>query len=331
MSDMQKMITAAKGAMIHVMDLTRDDKVLVVTDRQTKRIGEAFAQGATEHGCAVKIHLLPENERPLLAVPAAMVDLLQDQTVVINMFQARGAETPFRVEWIKTILAPKTVRLAHGPGITESMLTEGPLNIDYRQLQQMADRLIRSFEKAVSVHITAPAGTDIVLGIAGRSFLSDTKVSPGLGCNLPCGEIYCAPIEDAADGVLVADGSIGDIGSIDSTLRITIRKGKIQKLESEDPELVAEVQRLSGVDQEATVIGELGIGLNPGARICGIMLEDEKALRTAHIAFGNNLDMPGGQNRSRTHRDYLFHRPTFEVTYENGARRILIKDGDIQI
>lgn len=60
------------------------------------------------------------------------------------------------------------------------------------------------------------------------------------------------------------------------------------------------------MDEEARIIGELGIGLNPGAKLSGILLEDEKALKTVHIAFGNNENMDGVQNKSITHRDFLF-------------------------
>jgi aminopeptidase len=75
----------------------------------------------------------------------------------------------------------------------------------------------------------------------------------------------------------------------------------------------------------------LGIGLNPGARLSGQLLEDEKAIRTAHIAFGNNDDMPGGRNRSCTHRDFLFHRPTMVVTVADGSLQTLLRDGEIQL
>jgi leucyl aminopeptidase (aminopeptidase T) len=80
------------------------------------------------------------------------------------------------------------------------------------------------------------------------------------------------------------------------------------------------------------VIGELGIGVNPGAAITGNMLEDEKALGTAHIAFGNNEDFPGGgMNKSKIHRDYLFYRPTIEVTYLNETKKIIMKKGRAEL
>ena len=93
--------------------------------------------------------------------------------------------------------------------------------------------------------------------------------------------------------------------------------------------MIEKITRLTEVDDMAGTIGELGIGLNPGARLTGNLLEDEKAGKTAHIAFGNNTEMPNGKNNSKTHRDFLFYNPTFEVEYTDGTKKILIKDGEI--
>ena len=91
------------------------------------------------------------------------------------------------------------------------------------------------------------------------------------------------------------------------------------RVDCDDADCRARVERYMAHDANAAIIGELGIGLNPGARLVGNMLEDEKALRTAHIAFGSNEGMPGGLNRSAMHIDYLFHRPTITATRTDGA------------
>ena len=57
-------------------------------------------------------------------------------------------------------------------------------------------------------------------------------------------------------------------------------------------------------------------------------LEDEKAFRTAHIAFGDNEGFPGGKSRSTMHMDYLIKQPTLEVSYPDGKTRVVMKDGD---
>jgi leucyl aminopeptidase (aminopeptidase T) len=147
--------------------------------------------------------------------------------------------------------------------------------------------------------------------------------------NLPAGEIWCAPVEDKANGIIVCDGSIGDIGNVVKPLKIEIRDGRIVALESDNRELVDEVKELTSVDEMAAVIGELGIGLNPKARLTGNLLEDEKAGKTAHIAFGNNENMPNGKNHSKTHRDFLFYNPTFKVEYKDGSSKLVINKGEV--
>jgi leucyl aminopeptidase (aminopeptidase T) len=84
-------------------------------------------------------------------------------------------------------------------------------------------------------------------------------------------------------------------------------------MKSADTSLVDRVRCLLGVDDEASLAGEFGIGLNEKARITGLLLEDEKAYGTVHIAFGGNQDMPGGRNKSCTHRDFLIKSPSIIV------------------
>ncbi|MEE9379188.1 MAG: aminopeptidase [Candidatus Lokiarchaeia archaeon] len=243
--------------------------------------------------------------------------------------RAFGEETPFRAKWIKEIVATKSIRLGHGPSITKSMMIKGPMNVDYEKMVETADKMIKSLDNAKIAHVTTPGGTDIVIDIEDRPFSTDVKINKEpYFANLPCGEIWCGPIESKANGIIVCDGSIGDIGKVKKPLKIYVKNGKIVKLESEDQKLVEDVERLINLDEEARIIGELGIGLNPGAKLSGILLEDEKALQTAHIAFGNNEEMKGGQNRSKTHRDFLFYKPTINVAYKDGSTKTVIRNGE---
>lgn len=329
MNNMQKMIISAQKAMIHVMKLTKDDVVLIITDEDTKSVGEAFYNAVIKNNCSAQLYLLPEKKRPLINIPSEMDELAEDATIVINAFRGLSKETPFRVKWVKKILATKSIRLGHGAGITKTMMIDGPLNIDYDAMGNIADKLKNKLENAKIAHVTAPGGTDIVLHIEDRGFSTDVRISKEpYFVNLPCGEIWCGPIETQADGIIVCDGSIGDLGRVKKPLKITVKKGKLTKLESEDKKLVKEVEKLVSFDEEASIIGELGIGLNPKAKLSGILLEDEKALKTAHIAFGNNTDMQGGQNTSKTHRDFLFYDPTIKITYKDGNTKILMKNGN---
>jgi leucyl aminopeptidase (aminopeptidase T) len=329
MSNKKRMLISAQKVMINVLNLNKDDVVLVITDEDTQIIGQSFYNAAIEYGSTAHLYLLPEKDRPLSEIPAEMNDLSKDVTIVINAFKGLGEETPFRVKWVKKILATKSIRLGHAPSINEPMMTDGPMNIDYRAMVNNADKIAEILENAKMAHVSTPSGTDIVLHIEDRGFSTDVQITkePYLA-NLPCGEIWCGPIETQGNGIIVCDGSIGDIGKVKKPLKITVKDGKITKLESKDKNLVKEVKKLISLDEDASIIGELGIGLNPGAKLSGILLEDEKALKTAHIAFGNNLDMIGGKNKSITHRDFLFYKPTIKITYKDDSSKVLMKNGN---
>jgi len=100
--------------------------------------------------------------------------------------------------------------------------------------------------------------------------------------------------------------------------------GKVTDVSCEDPDILKQITTLMDTDEGSRTIAELGIGLNPGARLSDNMLEAEKVDGTAHIAFGSNQGMPGGQNISQTHIDYLFNGPTIVVTKASGEEITLM-------
>lgn len=331
MADLSSLIAVARDALIHVLGIAPDDTVLVVADESRRRIGESFHAAAAGIGCPARLFMLAEASRPLREVPPDLAAQLGDVTIVVNTLQARNDEIPFRVAWTRRIGATGRIRCGHSPGITEEMFENGPLAIDYGAMADTAGRLVAAFAGAISAHITAPGGTDLSVGLFGRPFVHDCRGGVDSLVNLPCGEIYAAPVESDAEGILVADGSIGALGPPARPVRIHVRGGRIARIAGVDDGLQQELERLTSLDPWAAVIGELGIGINPGARIVGRMLEDEKALRTAHVAFGNNEDMPGGRNPSRTHLDFLFHLPTVVATYADGTARTLVGRGELNL
>jgi len=69
---------------------------------------------------------------------------------------------------------------------------------------------------------------------------------------------------------------------------------------------------LSGYLENIYNLGELGIGLNPKAKVTGNILEDEKVIGTVHVAVGNNLSF-GGDNDVPLHLDGVVSEPTIDI------------------
>jgi len=331
MNKQKQMLNAANKAMLEVYEVSASDNVLILTDVYSRTIANAFGDACAKIGCEEETYNIDEGKRPLKEPPEELLKKLPGKSVVLNILRAFPEEISFRINWIFKIEEGRYRKLGHMPGITEDMMLRS-VDVDYDKMRSTADSLLKALQNADKIHITTDEGTNLILGVRDRPFVGDVGVKQSLECNLPCGEVFCAPLETEADGVVVFNASIGDVGLLEAPLKVYLAKGRITKLESEDDELVRRISELQGIDKDSMVIGELGIGLNPGAAITGNMLEDEKTLGTAHIAFGNNEDFPGGgKNRSKIHRDYLFHRPTIEVLYLDGTKRLLLTKGKLSL
>lgn len=329
MNDKNKMISAASGALEHLFKISEKDKVLILTDTFSADIAEAFKQASIKEGCTIDTFKIEDDKRPLKEIPSELEKLLFGKTIVLNIIKAYPEEIAFRIKWIFRVKENKLAKLGHMPGINEDMMLNS-VNVDFAEMKSTARKIVKALNGAARLHITTDKGTDLLLGVEGRIFIEDIGVEPGEDCNLPCGEVYCAPVETKADGIIIFDASIGDIGQLVHPLKVYMSNGRITKFESEDEQLVKSINTLQNVDDDAMVIGELGIGVNPGARITGNMLEDEKSRGTAHIAFGNNADFTGGgNNHSKIHRDYLFYKPTIEIYPADGSKKLLMRNGEL--
>lgn len=309
-----------------IMGIRKGETALIVHDEYARRVSEVTKKALEIEGVTVHMYEVPEEGRPLKEAPKELRAVMErlKPTLFFNQLKGMGEETPFRIQ-LHHDESTYGARVGHSPDITMGMI-EYPMTADFKAIKARADLLKKRFEGVAALRVTAPGGTDVAFSIKGRDFADDITIQPGHMGNLPAGEMWCAPVEQSMNGTIVCDGSIGDLGQVIAPLVMCVEDGYVTRLSSADKELVHKVNELISVDDEASLCGEFGIGLNPKARLTGLLLEDEKVYGTLHIAFGHNSDMPGGQNMSATHRDFLFRKPSIQVL-ETGE--YLMRDGEL--
>ncbi len=325
-----KMVIHAEKALVTVLDVKANEEATVITDKESENVALAFAEACRRLGLSTELINLGDRKKKgyFRDVPQKLMEDMNHPDIYINTFKSYPQETPFRLKLLE-IEMDRGARIAHAPGIDESMLLEGALTANFEKMWEKAERLMNTMEGASEVHITTPAGTDLLLKVEGRKFQTDLRIGEKEMGNLPAGEIWCAPLEDGADGVAVIDGTIGDFGFPPCMVKIHMSGGKVVSLECDDEKFREELDDVLHADEMAHIIGELGIGLNEGAKLVGNMLVDEKAAGTVHIAFGNNIDFYGGVNNSSMHRDFLMHKPDMVVTYSDGSVRKVMEKGKL--
>ena len=295
-----KLYQAAEKAIFQSLKLKPKESFLLVTDKHKMEIAEALAFYAKKAGAETTTYLMTETLRPITA-PTKLFKLLTEKADVITyLLDARIEEKPFRGFMVSQGM--KLSRICMMPGITVDMM-ERLVNIDFHKMNEFTKKVIKAMKDADRVIVENEAGTNISFSVRGREWHNDNGdiSKKGKHGNLPAGECYTCPVEETFTGKIV-------INLIDDKLghgEMEFKEGRLVRWKGKG---IEEIVKNIGRDETGFIIGEFGIGTNPGARICPNMLEAEKAYGTVHFAIGDSYGL--GKNKSKHHYDALVDKVT---------------------
>ncbi len=307
---------AAEKAVKQSLSVKPGESFLLITDKQKMDIAEALAYWAKEAGAETTTYLMTETLRPISKPTALFKDMMTKADVITYMLDARIAEKPFRGYMVKA--GTEGSRICMMPGITIDMM-ERLINIDFSEMDSFTQKVISAMEDADDVVVENPDGTYLECSVKGRKWKADNGDISQTGShgNLPAGECFTAPVEESFTGKLV-------ISLIDDKLghgEMIFDRGKLVDFKGHG---IREIIKNIGNDETGKIIGEFGIGTNPGAKICPNMLEAEKAFGTAHFAIGDSYGL--GTNSSSHHYDALINKVTIKA-----KGRTIVKNGQYLI
>ncbi len=325
---------AARNALESVLDAVTGESIVIVCDDEKSEVGQAFAEGALALGLWTRLVILKTGKEVRKEIPPQLLEILTQQkpNIFINLMRGQREETPFRIKITKLETRDHRSRLGHCPGVTIDMLTDGAVSLtseDHRDMQSFAQKLLRVLEGTVKIDLHTPSGTKLSLSVHERPFYTDTKLDwkTMKWMNLPTGEVLAAPVENSLSGRLVCDMAIGGIGPLKTPVELTVKNGHVAKTASKNEKIVKAVKDSLATDDWSSIVGEFAFGINPKARFVQEFLEAEKIMGTVHIAFGDNLDYPGGKNPSKNHMDFLMNHPTVKIAKENGESATILREG----
>jgi len=196
------------------------------------------------------------------------------------------------------------------------------MNINYSRLEKRGLAIKKKWDKAESITVKTAAGTDITFDVSGMEAIANVGRyhQAGEGGNMPAGEVYMPPVGfEGVSGKFVIDGSMKtDNGAllVDSPITVYVKEGRVTRLDGKHAHLLETTfQRFEArakYPYRVRHVGELGVGINPGAVLIGSMIMDEKVLGTGHIAFGSNSWF-GGDIKTIFHGDQVFKAPVYYV------------------
>jgi leucyl aminopeptidase (aminopeptidase T) len=300
------MKAAVRKIFHHNLAIQEGEKILLVTDANMHTIAGQFLEVARELGRSVELAAIPVPEVHGVEPPAAVAERMLATDVILILTTKSLSHTLARANATR-----KGARIATMAGVTEEILQRFA-QVDLLRMKARTNAFADILDKGTQVLLRSKPGTELEFSIAGR-IAHGRKASifdqPGYWGNIPCGEAFIAPIEDSVNGKLVIDASIAGIGLVDENATFQIQQGKVIRIEG--GRAARQFEALLD-DAARRQVAEFGIGTNDKARITGTTIEDEKALGTCHIAFGNNRFF-GGTNEVDFHADCVMTDPTIIV------------------
>jgi leucyl aminopeptidase (aminopeptidase T) len=290
------------------------EEVLVICNPITEELGALLRINAQGDGGDATLAVISERDshaaEPPATVAAAMLaaDIVLAPTIQsISHTEARKAATD------------AGARVASMPGVTGEMLAR-VMGADMRLLRKRGTQLARELGAAAEARITCPRGSDLRMGLEDRTAIVDAGQLNKRGAfgNIPCGEAFVAPVEGTGEGSLIVDGSIAGIGKVGTPVKLDVEAGHLTTASGPDGARLMNMLVEEG-GPEGTNLAELGIGTNEAAMLTGSILEDEKILGTAHVAFGASKAI-GGTVQTEVHLDCVVLEPTVEVDGETIVR-----------
>ncbi|MGQ9720758.1 MAG: aminopeptidase [Candidatus Jordarchaeum sp.] len=185
---------------------------------------------------------------------------------------------------------------------------------DVLRIKNLTERLAEIMGEGKEARISTALGTDVIMSIKGRPVqqLKAVFTEPGEWGAVPFyAEAAVAPIEGTTQGKAVIDVFMERVGAIKQPMEWTIKDGKLVEIKGgKEADMLKQI--IKEADENATNIGELGVGTNHFFKNFTGTIGDKMVLGTIHLAIGKSINI-GGKVMSNIHHDAVINKATLEI------------------
>lgn len=283
---------SAKTLVKDIMEVEEGDNVVITADtNSSKEVVDATAREVfTAGGKPVVIWLAtPEGV-------GKAADPMLPQKTLIGALKETDVWIEFNQQWVfystvfdKTMEANRNIRYICLVEMNPDMMVRTIGRVDMPKLAKFLEIVAKKTGEAKKVRVTTPAGTDIKFENhpERKMIVHAGNVIRGQSIMLP-GQISWAPKFDTINGTIVFDGSlVPPIGLLDNPIELTLEKGKIVKVSGGREAKQFEKWLAKFDDEQMYRPAHISYGFNPGAKLTGDIVEDERIWGGTEWGFGN--------------------------------------------
>lgn len=295
---------AAKKLVKNILRVMPDETVAITADTlSNEEVVNSTARAVFEAGAKPIVTWVATPEGVGKAA-----DPMLPQKPLIGLLREVDVWVEFNYQWMlyssvfdAAIRENKKLRYLCLVGMNEGMMVRVIGKIDIKTLSKFLEKVAEITVKGRKVRIETESGTDVEFE---NHPLRPPTVHSGFvskgSCEMLPGQISWTPKIDTIDGKIVFDGSIyPPIGLLREPVKLEIKKGKIVGVEGGRDAQEFEAWLESFKDPNMYQLAHVSYGFNPGAKLTGDIVEDERVWGATEWGIGNigpSLvpDIPGG-------------------------------------
>jgi leucyl aminopeptidase (aminopeptidase T) len=174
-------------------------------------------------------------------------------------------------------------------GMDAEMMVRTIGRVDVGRLRVFMERVAEMTRAAREVRITTPAGTDVRFrNDPAHPVSCDTGQADRPGVHTLTGQISWAPLHTSIHGTIVFDGSICPPLDrvVEAPVQLTVEEGRVTAIDGGRDAVTFRAWLGSFDDPNMLRLAHLAYGFNPGARLTGNVLEDERVWGVTEWGLG---------------------------------------------
>ena len=182
----------------------------------------------------------------------------------------------------------KKLRYLNACGMNVDMMTRIIARVDFPTLREYQEKLVSLTKAAKHVRMTTPAGGDVEFdNDPKRPIMCEAGYADTPGSHMQAGQIGWSPVFESIGGIIAFDGSIvPPIGPVKEPVKLHVKEGRAEKIEGGKDARVFESWLKSFNDPLMLRMAHVCYGCNPGAKLTGDIVEDERVWGATEWGMG---------------------------------------------
>ena len=301
---------ASRSLIEDSLQLKEDETLIITADTESNdRVVNATAAAAFAAGAKV---LVVHNPAPLGvgkdADPMLPIDALS------SVLKEADAWIEFNNKWLlystpfeNAMEENEDLRYLCLVGLDVDMMVRTIGRVERRELEEFMEKVTDLTREAEHMRITTPAGTDLEFDNNPEYPIDcDAGDASTPGMSFLAGQIGWSPELETINGTIIFDGSVDPpIGKLEEPIELTIKDGRVTEIKGGKDAEQFERWLKKFDDENMFRLAHICYGFNPGAKLTGNILEDERVWGCTEWGLGymSDYNYPPDGIQAPTHTD----------------------------